>query len=87
MTRAATTKLSSKGQVVIPEEIRSRLGLEPGARFIVVGEGDVVVLKALKPPRMDDFRALLDEAESSAERAELTEDDVMQALWNVRSNK
>ena len=29
-----------------------RLGLEAGAQFVVVGEGDVVVLKALKPPKM-----------------------------------
>lgn len=87
MKRAATTKLSSKGQVVIPEEIRSRLGLEPGARFVVIGEGDVVVLKALKPPRMDEFRALLDEAASSAEAAKLTEDDVRRALRDVRSGK
>lgn len=31
MSSASTTTLSSKGQVVIPEEIRARLGLEPGA--------------------------------------------------------
>ena len=30
MPTAATTTLSSKGQVVIPEEIRIQLGLEPG---------------------------------------------------------
>ena len=29
-----------------------RLGLEAGAQFVVVGEGDVVVLKALRPPKM-----------------------------------
>jgi AbrB family looped-hinge helix DNA binding protein len=38
MSEAATTKLSSKGQVVIPEEIRKKLGLEPGAQFVVLGE-------------------------------------------------
>src|SRR5438552_4118017 len=36
MSEAATTTLSSKGQVVIPEEIRSRLGLKTGAQFVVV---------------------------------------------------
>jgi hypothetical protein len=33
MTMVATTKLSSKGQVVIPEEIRRRLGLKAGAQY------------------------------------------------------
>ncbi len=84
MVRAATTKLSSRGQVVIPEEIRNRLGLEPGAQFVVVGEGDVVVLKALKPPRMADFKALLDQAHESAEKAELTPDDIDRAIREVR---
>jgi len=87
MVKPATTKLSSRGQVVIPEEIRKRLGLEPGAQFVVVGEGDVVVLKALKPPRMADFKALLDQAQQSAEAARLTPDDVEQAIQEVRREK
>ena len=37
MKTLATTKLSSKGQVVIPEEIRNRLGLETGAQFVASG--------------------------------------------------
>ena len=87
MIQPATTKLSSKGQVVIPEDIRKRLGLEAGAQFVVVGEGDVVVLKALKAPRMADFKALLDEAQKSAETAELTPADIERAIREVRANK
>lgn len=87
MGQAATTKLSSRGQVVIPEEIRSRLGLEAGVRFIVVGEGDVVVLKALKPPKVRDFRALLAKARKSAEDAGLTPADVDRAIREVRRTK
>jgi AbrB family looped-hinge helix DNA binding protein len=83
----STTKLSSKGQVVIPEEIRRRLGLEAGVQFVVVGEGDVVVLKALKAPTMSDFKALLDKAQQSAESAGLTRQDVDQAIREVRSKK
>lgn len=43
MTEVSTTKLSSRGQVVIPEEIRKRLGLEPGTQFIVLAEDDTVI--------------------------------------------
>ena len=87
MVRAATTKLSSKGQVVIPEEIRDRLGLEAGAQFVVVGEGDVVVLKALTPPRVADFTALLDRAQESARQAGLTPGDVDEAVREARGKK
>ena len=86
MVKPTTTKLSSKGQVVIPEEIRNRLGLQPGAQFVVVAEGDVVVLKALKPPKMAEFKALLDEARKSAAEAGLTSDDVDAAIREVREN-
>ncbi len=87
MVKPATTKLSSKGQVVIPEEIRSRLGLEPGAQFVVVGEGDVVVLKALQAPKMSELKALLDKAKQSAEKAGLSPEDVEDAIREVRSKK
>ena len=87
MVRAATTKLSSRGQVVIPEEIRRRLGLEAGAQFVVVGEGDVVVLKALKAPKVSDFKALLDEAERSAVEVGLTPADVDEAIRTVRRSE
>ena len=87
MAKPATTKLSSRGQVVIPEEIRNRLGLEEGAQFVVVGEGDVVVLKALKPPKMKDVRALLRRAEKSAHEVDLKQSDVERAIREARGKK
>lgn len=39
------TRVSSKGQVVIPRRIRDELGLEDGTRLLVFGEGDTLVLK------------------------------------------
>lgn len=84
MSAIATTKLSSRGQVVIPEEVRSRLGLQPGAQFVVVGEGDVVVLKLVSAPDLDDLEALLAEARSQARRAGLKRSDVRAAIQEVR---
>ena len=59
MAEIATTKMSSKGQVVIPEDIRRRLGLRPGSQFVVVGERDTVVLKTISPPTMEEFDMLI----------------------------
>ena len=44
-----TTKLSSKGQVVLPRSIRHKLGLQPGESFAVtVEEGRIVLERAGK---------------------------------------
>ena len=39
------TTLSSKGQIVIPRQIRQRHGWRPGATFTIVDDGDTLVLK------------------------------------------
>lgn len=42
------TKLSSKGQVVIPKDIRDALRLSPGERLRVTREGRRVIIEALE---------------------------------------
>lgn len=39
------TRLSSKGQVVIPRQIRQSHGWKPGVCFSVIDEGDAIILK------------------------------------------
>ena len=69
MKASATTKMSSKGQVVIPEEVRNALGLKTGSKFVVVGEGDVVILKVVTPPTMSEFDDIIQEARRQARQA------------------
>lgn len=83
----ATTKLSSRGQVVIPEEIRRRLGLEPGTRFVVLGEGDTVILKTIRTPDLKEFDTLLARARAAAAEAGLEESDVAEAVRRVRERR
>ena len=87
MVKPSTTKLSTRGQVVIPEEIRNRLGLQPGEQFVVIGEGDVVVLKTLKPPKLEDLKPLLDRVQKAADAAGVTPEDVERAIAEVRASK
>ena len=84
MASVATTKMSSKGQVVIPEEIRKRLGLEAGAQFVVIAEKDTVIMKAITPPSMDEFESLLSEAKTQAKAAGLKQRDVKSIIDEVR---
>lgn len=87
MADIATTRMSSKGQVVIPEEIRQRLGLDTGAQFVVVGEGDVVVLKAIKPPSMREFDNVVRRARRAAKQAGFKRRNVRKVVRDVRRAK
>jgi AbrB family looped-hinge helix DNA binding protein len=87
METLSTTRMSSKGQIVIPEAIRKRLNLKEGAQFIVVGEGDVVVLKAITVPNMDSFDGLIKEARGQAKRAGLKREEIDRSVSKTRSLK
>ena len=52
------TKMSSKGQVVIPFDVRRRLDLRDGETLAVSTKDDLVVLKKIKNPLEDDLRTL-----------------------------
>jgi AbrB family looped-hinge helix DNA binding protein len=79
--------MSSKGQVVIPEDIRKQLNLKEGARFIVVGQKDVVILKAIEEPSIEEFDALIRQARAAAKNAGLKRSDIDTAISKARGGK
>lgn len=87
MPNLATTKMSSKGQVVIPEEIRKRLGLKAGSQFIVVGDKDTLILKTIRPPSLDEFEDLITEARKQARVAGMKRKDIASTIAEVRARK
>jgi len=87
METLATTRMSSKGQVVIPESIRKRLNIKEGAQFLVVGDADVVILKVVTPPDMNEFDALIKQARKQAKEAGLKQTDITSAVAKARARK
>ena len=87
MASIATTKMSSKGQVVIPEEIRNSLKLKTGAQFIVVGDNNVVILKNITPPAIEEFDELITKARKTAQQAGLKKLDIKEAIIKIRGSK
>ena len=85
MEAVEVTKLSSKGQVVLPQAIRDRLHLESGAKFVVIGEGDIVILKKLEVPAREQLKQLLKESRTYARRTGLKRSDVSKAIKQVRA--
>jgi AbrB family looped-hinge helix DNA binding protein len=58
----ATTTLSTKGQIIIPKEVRERRGWVAGLTLEVEERGDVIVLRparALPQTRVDDLLGCL----------------------------
>ena len=47
MVEASTTKVSSKGQVVIPANVRKAANLQKGEKILAIAIDDIVVLKKI----------------------------------------
>jgi len=84
MQAVATTKMSSKGQVVIPEEIRRSLSLEAGTQFIVLGDDGVVVLKTISPPSVKEFDSIIRRARAQAKTVGMVPKDIAEAIKESR---
>lgn len=87
MVTFATTRLSSKGQVVIPQEIRTKLGLKTGSKFMVMASGDGVMFRVIQPIDRQRFDELLAAARKSAKAAGLKPSDVAKTIRRVRASQ
>ena len=63
MANISITKMSSKGQIVIPQDMRE--GLPEGEKLVVIKNGEQIILK-----KMDDFDKNLEEDLEFAKRTE-----------------
>ena len=52
------TRVSSKGQVVIPQRVREKLKIKEGETLAVSSEGDIVVLKKIINPLEEDLETI-----------------------------
>ena len=87
MASISTTKMSSKGQVVIPENIRKQLNLKAGSQFVVVGDKDVVILKNISPPSLDEFHDLITDARKKAKKAGIKPSDIKNDIVSALDKK
>ncbi len=47
---AEMVTMSSKGQIVVPKEMRKEFGLETGTNFAIFGKDDTLILKKVNVP-------------------------------------
>ncbi len=87
MSVLTTTRMSSKGQIVIPEELRKTFGWNTGTSFIVVGCPDAIMLQPVTMPDMARFDGLIAESRRQAKAAGLRVGDVAATITRARANK
>jgi len=53
------TKLSNKGQIVIPKQVRAARGWEPGLEFVIEDTGDGIKLRPIKTHKETTIQEIL----------------------------
>jgi len=84
MKSMTITSLSSKGQVVVPASIRKELQLSTGAKLMIFTDGDNLLLKPVKAPKLDTFRKLIKASQSYARQVGLKKADITKAIKKAR---
>ena len=79
--------VSSKGQIVLPVEMRRELEIGEGAKLAAYVIGDIIMLKPINLPTEEDFKKSLDEASKWAKEVGYKEDDVNDIVKSYRKNK
>jgi antitoxin PrlF len=80
------TRISTKGQVVIPQDLRDALGLEAGAAMAVERVDDCLILKKIQIPNLAlEFKRAQRRLRGAAKKAGLSgEQDVIDLVREFR---
>ena len=86
-----TTKMSSKGQIVIPQDIREEINADEGTIFAVIGSGDTIILKKLETPSKEDLienlGKIAKEGKKRTKKLGIKESDVPDMINKIRKEK
>lgn len=85
MGEVVVTRMSSKGQIVVPKSLRDALGLEIGELFAMFGDDDTIILKKIDMPSKEDFDELLAWGEKYAKKKKITRKMLEKAISDVRA--
>jgi len=76
--------VSSKGQVVLPVDMRRQLGIGAGSKIAAYMADDIIMLKVIKVPTVEEFREDLKAAQAWAQEVGYKEEDVDDIIHEVR---
>lgn len=88
---AKTIKMSSRGQIVIPQGIREELQASEGTIFSVVSAKDAIILKKISTPSKEDvikeIGAIALASRKRAEKLGIKESDVPELVQRARKSR
>ena len=91
MAEVELTKMSSRGQIVIPQDIRKEMNLKEGETFAVVGSNDTLLLKRVVTPSKEEilkrFKAQVEEGQKIAKKMGIKESGVPKLIHRMRGVK
>ena len=80
MANVEVTSISSRGQIVIPQELRKKLRIEIGEKFVVLGKEDTIVLKKIEVPSFKGFEKLLKKTREFTKEKNIKESDINEVI-------
>jgi len=69
-------KVSSKGQIVIPKEIRERLGVQSGERLLVMTRDKEIILRKAERVSLEEISGKMEEASKKIDVDKLIDEAV-----------
>jgi AbrB family looped-hinge helix DNA binding protein len=83
------TVVSGKGQVVIPQPLREKLGLKPKTKLLVYGYKDTVIMKKMEIPNvLRNLKALYKRIDArSAKYGKISEQEINEIVQKYRHKK
>jgi len=81
-------QVDSRGQIVIPKDIRSELGINEGTGFYmytVTDEG--ILLKKIEPKELEEHKKILNELENKADKIGIDKKNIKKSVKKYRRTK
>jgi AbrB family looped-hinge helix DNA binding protein len=78
------TKISSRGQVVIPSEIREKMNLEEGNLLIISDSGDSICMKKIELPKVKSWKETAKPFREAAKKSNFSSDDLKKLIEESR---
>jgi len=84
MSTVEITSVSSKGQLVIPLDIRNQLKITVGTKLFVMTDGENILLKPVEEPRMNTFNKLISQSRKIVKEKGLKKSDLAAIIKESR---